>query len=48
MFDAGKIASYGVVYASMGFNIFIFCYLGEIITEQVIRRELKYIETRKC
>ncbi|CAL7936659.1 unnamed protein product [Xylocopa violacea] len=28
------VASYGILYASMAFNIFIFCYIGEIITEQ--------------
>ncbi|XP_029660097.1 odorant receptor 4-like isoform X2 [Formica exsecta] len=33
-FDAAKITSYVIVYLSMGFNIFIFCYIGEIITEQ--------------
>ncbi|XP_024880016.1 odorant receptor 4-like [Temnothorax curvispinosus] len=35
-FDATKIASYVNVYLSMAFNIFIFCYIGEIIAEQVI------------
>ncbi|XP_011684721.1 PREDICTED: uncharacterized protein LOC105448055 [Wasmannia auropunctata] len=33
-FDATKITSYVNVYFSMAFNIFIFCYIGEIITEQ--------------
>ncbi|XP_014475013.1 PREDICTED: odorant receptor 4-like [Dinoponera quadriceps] len=33
-FDAAKIISYVIVYLSMGFNIFIFCYIGEILTEQ--------------
>ncbi|KAL0117020.1 hypothetical protein PUN28_010114 [Cardiocondyla obscurior] len=33
-FDATKITSYINVYFSMGFNIFIFCYIGEIVTEQ--------------
>ncbi|KAL0117019.1 hypothetical protein PUN28_010113 [Cardiocondyla obscurior] len=32
--DAAKLTSYAIVYLSMGFNIFIFCYIGEIITEQ--------------
>ncbi|KAL6426546.1 hypothetical protein ACFW04_009160 [Cataglyphis niger] len=32
--DTAKITSYVIVYLSMGFNIFIFCYIGEIITEQ--------------
>jgi len=35
-FDAAKILSYITLYTSMGFNIFIFCYIGEILTEQVI------------
>ncbi|XP_029660088.1 odorant receptor 82a-like isoform X1 [Formica exsecta] len=33
-FDAAKIMSYIIVYLSMAFNIFIFCYIGEILTEQ--------------
>ncbi|XP_018364329.1 PREDICTED: odorant receptor 22c-like [Trachymyrmex cornetzi] len=33
-FDATKITSYAVLYLSLCFNIFIFCYIGEIITEQ--------------
>ncbi|XP_071557932.1 odorant receptor 10-like [Temnothorax nylanderi] len=33
-FDATKITSYINVYLSMAFNIFIYCYIGEIITEQ--------------
>ncbi|XP_011880177.1 PREDICTED: odorant receptor 4-like [Vollenhovia emeryi] len=37
-FDAMKITSYINVYLSMAFNIFIFCYIGEIITE-----ECKYV-----
>ncbi|XP_071641244.1 odorant receptor 4-like isoform X3 [Temnothorax longispinosus] len=32
--DTAKIISYVIVYLSMSFNIFIFCYIGEIITEQ--------------
>ncbi|XP_011058412.1 PREDICTED: odorant receptor 22c-like [Acromyrmex echinatior] len=32
--DTAKLTSYFIVYLSMGFNIFIFCYIGEIITEQ--------------
>ncbi|XP_018046436.1 PREDICTED: odorant receptor 82a-like [Atta colombica] len=32
--DTGKVTSSLIVYLSMGFNIFIFCYIGEIITEQ--------------
>ncbi|XP_036147235.1 uncharacterized protein LOC105835750 isoform X2 [Monomorium pharaonis] len=33
-FDAAKSTSYVVVYLSMAFNIFIFCYIGETLTEQ--------------
>ncbi|XP_018364260.1 PREDICTED: odorant receptor 82a-like [Trachymyrmex cornetzi] len=33
-FDATKILSFITLYTSMGFNIFIFCYIGEILTEQ--------------
>ncbi|XP_018364295.1 PREDICTED: odorant receptor 82a-like [Trachymyrmex cornetzi] len=33
-FDAARITSYIIVYVSMAFNIFIFCYIGEILTEQ--------------
>ncbi|XP_020295547.1 odorant receptor 82a-like [Pseudomyrmex gracilis] len=33
-FSAVKIISYIIVYASMCFNIFIFCYIGEVIIEQ--------------
>ncbi|XP_011684720.1 PREDICTED: odorant receptor 4-like [Wasmannia auropunctata] len=33
-FDTAKILSYILLYTSMGFNIFIFCYIGEILTEQ--------------
>ncbi|XP_071641287.1 odorant receptor 4-like isoform X3 [Temnothorax longispinosus] len=33
-FDATKITSYINVYLSMAFNIFIYCYIGEIITER--------------
>ncbi|XP_071558277.1 odorant receptor 4-like [Temnothorax nylanderi] len=33
-FNATKITSYINVYLSMAFNIFIFCYIGEIIAEQ--------------
>ncbi|XP_017795933.1 PREDICTED: odorant receptor 4-like [Habropoda laboriosa] len=29
-----KLASYVIVYVSMTFNIFIFCYIGETLTEQ--------------
>ncbi|XP_011058416.1 PREDICTED: odorant receptor 82a-like [Acromyrmex echinatior] len=32
--DTAKVTSSLIVYLSMGFNIFIFCYIGEIITEQ--------------
>ncbi|XP_018046458.1 PREDICTED: odorant receptor 22c-like [Atta colombica] len=32
--DTAKITSYFIVYLSMGFNIFIFCYIGGIVTEQ--------------
>ena len=31
----------------MGFNIFIFCYIGGIITEQVLCREFKNIQKKK-
>lgn len=31
----------------MCFNIFIFCYIGEIVTEQVICQEIKCIEIKK-
>ncbi|XP_011880170.1 PREDICTED: uncharacterized protein LOC105568811 [Vollenhovia emeryi] len=33
-FDVGKLTSYFIMYLSMNFNIFIFCYIGEIVTEQ--------------
>ncbi|KAL0117027.1 hypothetical protein PUN28_010118 [Cardiocondyla obscurior] len=33
-FDAARITSYIIVYMSMAFNIFIFCFIGEILTEQ--------------
>ncbi|XP_032669674.1 odorant receptor 82a-like [Odontomachus brunneus] len=33
-FDVAKIMSYVLVYLSMGFNIFIFCYISEVLTEQ--------------
>ncbi|XP_014487622.1 PREDICTED: odorant receptor 4-like [Dinoponera quadriceps] len=36
-FDAAQITSYVIVYVSMAFNIFIFCYIGEIITEKCKR-----------
>ncbi|XP_011148009.2 odorant receptor 82a-like [Harpegnathos saltator] len=32
--NTAKIMSYIMVYISMAFNIFIFCYIGEIVTEQ--------------
>ncbi|XP_025075210.1 uncharacterized protein LOC105432488 [Pogonomyrmex barbatus] len=32
--DRKSIAAYIVVYISMSFNIFIFCYIGEILTQQ--------------
>ncbi|XP_018406396.1 PREDICTED: odorant receptor 4-like [Cyphomyrmex costatus] len=32
--DTAKIISYALLYLSLCFNIFIFCYIGEIITEQ--------------
>ncbi|XP_071641284.1 uncharacterized protein [Temnothorax longispinosus] len=35
-FNAAKITSYINVYLSMAFNIFIYCYIGEIIAEQKI------------
>ncbi|XP_014484208.1 PREDICTED: odorant receptor 82a-like [Dinoponera quadriceps] len=34
MFDAPKTMSYVIIYLSMAFNIFIFCYIGEILTDQ--------------
>ncbi|XP_032669700.1 uncharacterized protein LOC116843417 [Odontomachus brunneus] len=34
VFSTGKIMSLITIYISMAFNIFIFCYIGEIITEQ--------------
>ncbi|XP_067213939.1 odorant receptor 82a-like isoform X2 [Linepithema humile] len=33
-FDAARITSHIIIYVSMAFNIFIFCYIGEILTEQ--------------
>ncbi|XP_032669684.1 odorant receptor 4-like isoform X2 [Odontomachus brunneus] len=33
-FDRPKTMSYVIIYLSMAFNIFIFCYIGEILTEQ--------------
>ncbi|XP_032669675.1 odorant receptor 4-like [Odontomachus brunneus] len=33
-FDAAQITSYIIVYVSMAFNIFIFCYIGEILIEK--------------
>ncbi|XP_032669703.1 odorant receptor 82a-like [Odontomachus brunneus] len=33
-FDGPKTMSYVIIYLSMAFNIFIFCYIGEILTEQ--------------
>ncbi|XP_011880184.1 PREDICTED: uncharacterized protein LOC105568818 isoform X2 [Vollenhovia emeryi] len=33
-FDTAKTTSYVIIYLSMAFNIFIFCYIGEILTEQ--------------
>ncbi|KYM90429.1 hypothetical protein ALC53_01861, partial [Atta colombica] len=32
--DMIKLISYLFPYVSVGFNIFIFCYIGEIVTEQ--------------
>ncbi|CAL1689200.1 unnamed protein product [Lasius platythorax] len=32
--DANSIVAYIIVYISMSFNIFIFCYIGEILTQQ--------------
>lgn len=29
------LAVYAIIYVSMIFNIFIFCYIGEIVTGQV-------------
>lgn len=34
-FDGAKTLSYVIIYLSMAFNIFIFCYIGEILAEQV-------------
>ncbi|XP_067214025.1 odorant receptor 82a-like isoform X4 [Linepithema humile] len=42
-FDAAKILSYVTVYMSMSFNIFIFCYIGEILTEQIIKTSMAYL-----
>ncbi|XP_011684390.1 PREDICTED: odorant receptor 63a-like [Wasmannia auropunctata] len=33
-FDMAKTISYVIIYLSKAFNIFIFCYIGEILTEQ--------------
>ncbi|XP_024880017.1 uncharacterized protein LOC112459880 isoform X1 [Temnothorax curvispinosus] len=33
-FNRAKVLSYFIGYISTGFNIFIFCYIGEILTEQ--------------
>ncbi|XP_018310082.1 odorant receptor 82a-like [Mycetomoellerius zeteki] len=33
-FDMAKTISYVIIYLSVAFNIFIFCYIGEILTEQ--------------
>ncbi|XP_024869589.1 uncharacterized protein LOC112453212 [Temnothorax curvispinosus] len=33
-FDAAKAMSYVLIYLSVAFNILIFCYIGEILTEQ--------------
>ncbi|XP_011644993.1 uncharacterized protein LOC105432074 [Pogonomyrmex barbatus] len=33
-FDRAKTLSYVIIYLSMAFNIFIFCFIGEILTEQ--------------
>ncbi|KAL0117029.1 hypothetical protein PUN28_010119 [Cardiocondyla obscurior] len=33
-FDKAKIMSYVIIYLSMAFNIFILCYIGEVLTEQ--------------
>ncbi|XP_025265284.1 uncharacterized protein LOC105252252 isoform X2 [Camponotus floridanus] len=34
IFDAGKLISLVIIYLSMAFNIFVFCYIGETLTEQ--------------
>jgi len=47
MLNTAKLTSYFFAYLSMSYNIFIFCYIGEIVTEQVICRKLKYTEIRK-
>jgi len=47
MLNTAKLTSYFFAYLSMSYNIFIFCYIGEIVTEQVIYRKLKYTEIRK-
>ncbi|KAF3054505.1 Odorant receptor 256 [Nylanderia fulva] len=33
-FDAIKLASFVIIYLAMAFNVFVFCYIGEILTEQ--------------
>ncbi|XP_024894151.1 odorant receptor 82a-like [Temnothorax curvispinosus] len=33
-FNGAKILTYFIGYIAMGFNIFIYCYIGEILTEQ--------------
>ncbi|XP_067213942.1 uncharacterized protein [Linepithema humile] len=42
-FDAARITSHIIIYVSMAFNIFIFCYIGEILTEQVIKTSVVYL-----
>ncbi|CAL1689201.1 unnamed protein product [Lasius platythorax] len=32
--DVAKLISFVIIYLSMAFNIFVFCYIGEILTEQ--------------
>ncbi|XP_039304873.1 uncharacterized protein LOC105195337 isoform X2 [Solenopsis invicta] len=44
-FDGAKTTSYVIIYLSMAFNIFIFCYIGEILTEQK-KIKLKFISAR--
>ncbi|XP_029660183.1 uncharacterized protein LOC115233754 isoform X1 [Formica exsecta] len=34
--DMTKLLSFVIIYLSVSFNIFVFCYMGEILTEQVI------------
>lgn len=49
-FGAAKISSYIIWHTSMDFNVFIFCYIGEILTEQVMYFQIKIIfsDSRNC